>query len=125
MPRPAASAPGSGGAAEAIDAVMTMPSSRHAPRATTIAPASGARRPIAPARSNSRRPASSSARVARMTPRAAIIAAAAATKVPTRHIVKLPGCSRSNGGPSIARIVGLAASATRVPRPASVSGMSW
>ena len=50
--------------------------------------------------------------------------AAAATKVPTRHITKPPALSSSNGGPSMARMVGLAASAAVVSRPTSVSGTS-
>ena len=99
-------------------------STPHPPKATTSAPASGACRPIAPARSSSTRPSSSSARVARITPSAAIIAAAAATNVPTRHIVNPPAVSRSYGGPSIARIVGFPSRAATVARPTGPAGTS-
>ena len=103
---------------------MSTVNSAQAPSAPTRAPARGAWRPIAPDRSISVRPSSSSARVARITPSAPIVAAAPPTKVPTRHIVKPPALMRSKGGPSIARMVGLAESAPIVAAPVCGSGKS-
>lgn len=50
---------------------------------------------MAPARNNSARPLSSSALLARMTPRAVMMPAHIATNPPTRHIVNPPTRSRS------------------------------
>ena len=52
-----------------------------------------------------------------------MIAAIIAVKPPTRNMVNPPTVSKSKGGPSIARIVGFAASAAATSRPAASSLM--
>ena len=107
-PAPKATEPVAGVPTAVIETAMRPPRRSEAPSATRTPARSGACRPTTADRSSSTRPSSSSPRVERTTPSTVIIPAIVATKVPTRQTVKPPAVARSVGGPSMARMVGLA-----------------
>lgn len=100
---PNANAPAGARSLPISASACSSPISMLVPPATITAAASGACRPTTVAAMSSVRPASSSARVYRVTTSMAMIATNRPEKTPQRHTTRPPSDDQSCSGPSIAR----------------------